>query len=273
MTESLTRFLKWLADEPKTVRVTWWIVLFVASFLSFFGVFFIIFHLTVIELSLQQVLVCTAFIMVFTAAHELGHLIGAKIAGVPSHGLYFLPFVGAVADIDKKEKPSVERWKDLFFSIDGPLLGLIILLPVLFLKIIDAYAVLTAVIVWIIVSIYNMLPIYPLDGGRITLDIIASFVKKQTCRKLSRFIGVLIHIILTGLTIWNLSWHLKLSWVWTLATVVLIWLSYLVFDCGKIATEDRVGKPMRKTLALASIFLYLAIISGYVVILFSLSRF
>jgi hypothetical protein len=270
--ESLTRFLKWLAAEPKASRAVWWILLFIASFLSFFGVFFISFRLTPIGLSLQQVLICTVLIIAFMAVHELGHLLGASLVGIPTRGLYFLPFLGAAADIDKKSAGAVDRWKDLLLSIAGPFFGLIVLLPILILKISNILPVSIAAMMWIAISIYNMLPIYPFDGGRIALDITTSFVGEQISYKLSRFMGALIYILLTGLIIWGLSWWLKLSWPWTLATVVLIWLSYLSFGKGKIADEDRTGKPMRKMFALVCILLYLVISGGYLAIFVFLLR-
>jgi lipoprotein NlpI/Zn-dependent protease len=97
--------------------------------------------------------------------HESGHVLAMKACGMRTSGMYFLPFLGAVA---VGKEPARTRGQEWFIAIAGPAFGLLSLLPLLaagwatgerewFL-----YAAFAALI-----NLFNLLPIGVLDGGRI----------------------------------------------------------------------------------------------------------
>ena len=270
--KGLERFLRWLAARPIFLKISLWLLLAGASFVSFAAVFYWLIFAWLPGSILKESLICAGLIMIFTVTHELGHLIGAKLTGVPTCGLYFLPLLGAAAIIDKKKKP-LSRWKDLFFSLAGPLLGLLIILPLVALNLTNFRPILTSLIIWISISLYNLFPIYPFDGGRVVLDILASFLKERMLFKISRILGIFLQLLITGLLIWAFFSIRPVSFWLAFLAVSSLWLPYLLIGKGRIVVEDRIGKPMRKPIVFAMSLFYLAIFGGYLVIFLSIWKF
>ncbi len=97
--------------------------------------------------------------------HELGHYAAARKAQIPTSVPIFLPFMGAV--IFLKAMPKNAK-VEAIFALAGPfggLLATVILLPI---AIYGNFASLQlAIIISAFVHIFNMVPMLPLDGGRI----------------------------------------------------------------------------------------------------------
>jgi Zn-dependent protease len=97
--------------------------------------------------------------------HESGHVLAMKACGIKTSGMYFLPFLGAVAVAKEQARTRGQEW---LIAIAGPGFGLLSLLPLLGIAIAtgDAqwvgYAAIAAFI-----NLFNLLPIGILDGGRI----------------------------------------------------------------------------------------------------------
>jgi len=105
----------------------------------------------------------TAFFIVYL--HELGHIFAAKWYNIPTNKVY-LNFFGGLADID------ISKIKDnkhtLIISVAGPLVNLAVLLFLVAISTIYSSAFIQSLIAFnIIMLVFNLLPIYPLDGGRI----------------------------------------------------------------------------------------------------------
>jgi Zn-dependent protease len=98
--------------------------------------------------------------------HEMGHMAVMKFLGIKTGAPVFIPFVGAV--ISMKELPK-NAWVESLVGIGGPLLGTAGAAACLIV------AVTTGSELWyalastgFMINLFNMLPISPLDGGRIT---------------------------------------------------------------------------------------------------------
>ena len=97
--------------------------------------------------------------------HELGHAIVLKREGIPAGAPVFIPFLGAF--IAMRGLPR-DAYVEAKVGIGGPILGSI-----------GAWAVLAAGIVWnqpmlvalghtgALINLFNLIPVSPLDGGRI----------------------------------------------------------------------------------------------------------
>jgi Zn-dependent protease len=122
---------------------------------------FIIF-LAVLYYFLNFSLFLSIGLTVLVFIHELGHIIALKILHKKIHGLYFLPFFGAVV----VSKESFNNLNDYaFLKYFGPFIGTIgVSLFGLFYLILGDVRLLQLVFIGSIFNLINMIPITFLDG-------------------------------------------------------------------------------------------------------------
>jgi Zn-dependent protease len=97
--------------------------------------------------------------------HEMGHLFAAKKKGIPTTKAVFLPFVGAF--IALKEEPKTAK-DEAYLAYAGPLWGTLAFLPALPLYWMTKEPFWGLVItLGAMINLFNLMPIHPLDGGRI----------------------------------------------------------------------------------------------------------
>jgi tetratricopeptide (TPR) repeat protein/Zn-dependent protease len=121
-----------------------------------------------------------AFVVIFLGAlilHEGGHLAAMLLFGYRSPAVFFIPFFGALATARKNHASLTEKF---WISMAGPLPGLILGIAIAVFRnygLDDMTALarwygdarlwqLTSIIL-IVLNLFNLLPIYPLDGGQI----------------------------------------------------------------------------------------------------------
>lgn len=99
--------------------------------------------------------------------HEMGHVIALRMKGMKASAPVFIPFLGALIFA-----PSMGSKEDeAFVGYGGPLLGTIgalALLPIWALMPSHPPALMTLSFVALFLNIFNMVPVRPFDGGRIT---------------------------------------------------------------------------------------------------------
>jgi len=104
-------------------------------------------------------------IMVQLFVHEYGHVHAMRRTGMKVRGMYFVPFLGALA---VTEDAFSSRRQQAYVALNGPVWGsLLALVPAgLWLATRDpAWATIAA---WYaLINLFNLLPIAPLDGGRV----------------------------------------------------------------------------------------------------------
>ena len=146
-----------------------------------------------------------AIMIGFAILHELGHLFMGLLLGLKPEKIDLIPmglavsFKVNISDFNKKKKRgNVEVLKEIFIAIAGPVVNLIILiLALIFIK--DEMLKKLIVYANLLIFMFNLLPIYPLDGGRILNGILHIFVGKREAMKLSYNISMIITIIVTAI--------------------------------------------------------------------------
>lgn len=109
-----------------------------------------------------------ALLMLIIAEHEYGHIWAMYKSGILAQGFFFIPFFGG-GTVEKKEMERFPRREDeAFIALMGPAWGLLLAflfyLPAVFTgwPFLYVCAGMTA-----LVNLANLLPINPLDGGRV----------------------------------------------------------------------------------------------------------
>lgn len=128
----------------------------------------IFFQLGFFEGGLHSVLMLILVLLV----HETGHLVGMRLFGYKNVQMFFIPFFGAAVS---GESRNVATYKKAFISLLGPLPGIIIGCVLMFMY--AAYGRvehLNTAGMFLIINCFNLLPFFPLDGGRFLYLVIFS---------------------------------------------------------------------------------------------------
>ncbi|MCG2694053.1 hypothetical protein L6259_02150 [Candidatus Parcubacteria bacterium] len=133
---------------------------------------FILFFLS-IEYLLKSGWQLALLVSLSLAAHEYSHVLAMKIHKIPVKGVIFIPFLGAVA-IGGGDKLWT-RWQECFIALAGPVMGYLTALPLWFIwKATENSLYIYAMALAIFVNLFNMLPMSPLDGGRVVKSLLMS---------------------------------------------------------------------------------------------------
>jgi len=130
------------------------ILLLVVSLVTFYVLFGFIFSWAFVPMLAVALLL-----------HEYGHYLAMRYCGYGNTQIFFLPLLGAVT-IGQKSNPTVGQ--ELLIFLAGPVPGIILGLGLLFTPWVDTWPwVREFALVCFIVNFINLLPLVPLDGGRV----------------------------------------------------------------------------------------------------------
>ena len=169
-----------------------------------------------------------ALLFVCVTLHELGHSLVAKVFGIPVRQIVLLP-LGGIAEITKNpEKPLHE----LLIAVAGPLVnGVIAILLLAALGFSAAPQMLTGhgmlpgemsntpslttLLSWLLMAnvslaLFNLVPAFPLDGGRVFRALMAMFIGYPRATRLASVTGQFIAIILGVYAVLNSQFLLAL---------------------------------------------------------------
>ena len=119
-----------------------------------------------------------AMIMLFALIHELGHLLAGLLMGMKPEKIELMPFGVSISfkikveEYNKKiKKGNMLEIKKILVALAGPLTNFIIIIITSNINI-DLFKALIIIYTNFLIMIFNLLPIYPLDGGRILKGIL-----------------------------------------------------------------------------------------------------
>jgi len=144
---------------------------------SYFGVPLGIHWTTLLSLSILALFSPFSFFILFgtfffVIFHEYGHVLAGKVFGVPTKDVTLYP-LGGVASMQLSLCNSSK--KEFFIAIAGPLVN--IFFALLFFPLIEIYFFLVCFVINLSLALFNLLPIFPMDGGRIFRSFIRLFIK------------------------------------------------------------------------------------------------
>jgi len=164
--------------------------------------------------------------LVCVILHEFGHFLMANFLGYKLNKITFLPFG---VSISGKENVFYKPSHEILIAISGPLVNLILLVIclALFWLFPIVYSVLENFYFSnLITFIFNFLPVYPLDGGRVLYAYIKRKKPINKAYKLIKIIGVIFSALLFILFI--ISSFFKINF--TLGVTSIFLISGLFFE-------------------------------------------
>ncbi len=141
----------------------------------------------------------TGLVMAFLLAiclHECAHILTAKAVGLNVESLYVLPF-GCAAEISGYGNANAAR--EIITAASGPAVNIMTACALTLLPkdALDTYVML---FIWVNVMLaaINMLPVLPLDGGRIMMAALKAIINERTAWKALNWGGVAVGLGMCG---------------------------------------------------------------------------
>ncbi len=159
-----------------------------------------------------------AILMLFAIIHELGHLLAGILLKLKPKKLTIMPF-GFSIIFEEYGTIKKTNLKKLLIAAAGPSINLGIAI-ILFL--LNKTGTENLIYANLLIAIFNLLPIYPLDGGRILKSILRMKLEKRKTEQILHYITNITLILLTVLSsfiillIKNILLILVLAYLWSL---------------------------------------------------------
>ena len=172
-------------------------------------------------------------IIVFAMIHELGHLIAGLAMGMRPEKMELKPYGVSISfkltpkDYNQKIiKGNLLEVKKIFVALAGPLTNLLIIFIAINVKI-DLFSNLMIIYANLLLILFNLLPIYPVDGGRILKGILHIFFGKRNSEKYMNIFSFFVLILVTFVASIGVYYMENIS---IFFITIFLWMLYLKED-------------------------------------------
>lgn len=147
-----------------------------------------------------------AMIMIFAIIHEIGHLLAGILMGMKPEKIELMPFGLSISfniktkDYNKKiKKANLLEIKKIIVALAGPITNFLI---ILFVCNLNLEPITSIIIIYtnILIMTFNLLPIYPLDGGRILKGVLHIYFKRRKVEQYINTISIITTMIITAIS-------------------------------------------------------------------------
>lgn len=189
-----------------------------------------------------------AVIMLFAILHELGHLLAGILLGMKVEKMELIPMGLSVSfklspeDYNKKiGKGNQLTIKKILVALAGPITNIAITLIMMGMEFSMGIKLL---IIYsnILIALFNLLPIYPLDGGRIVKGILHLILGRQGANRYINDISMITAICLTAIASIAVVYFKNIAIV-----LIILYLWYLVLkENKKYKQQERIYQMIKK---------------------------
>ena len=132
-------------------------------------------------------------LMLFCIFHEIGHILVGLILKMKPERLEIMPFGLAISFYTNFNTTKI---KEIFVALAGPIVSLILVIMSRYIQF-KFITIQEAIYSNILILLFNLIPIYPLDGGRIIKGILHIKLGEEFAEELVEKISKITLIILT----------------------------------------------------------------------------
>ncbi len=163
-----------------------------------------------------------ALLMLFAFCHEMGHLLCGIFMGLKPKSLKIMP-MGLSIEFEIYSKNIKEKLqiKKIWIALAGPITNIMIMIiTMIFGKNIESILYQEIIYSNLLIAIFNLLPIYPLDGGRILKEVIHIIKGRKKAIELTNYISNISMIVLTFVSSIAIYYYKNLA---ILFIIVYLW--------------------------------------------------
>lgn len=187
-----------------------------------------------------------SLVMIFALIHELAHLICGVVLGFKPETLRIMPlgfaveFKTDVADYNKKIlRSNILSVKKIIIALSGPVTNLLIVIFGVIFNISN-----NIIYSNLLIFIFNLIPIYPLDGARILKNMLKILCGHKKAYKYMNLISNLFFIILTMISSILILIYKNIS---ILLIIIVLW-NMVYKENRKYFTYNKIYKIIDKAL-------------------------
>jgi Zn-dependent protease len=151
-------------------------------------------------------LLLLAALFAFVVLHEYGHALMARSFGIATRDVTLYP-IGGVARLERmSEKP----WEEFWIAIAGPLVNFVSAGALAFVMFLAPLHGLAGELVQylfgmnIVLFVFNLLPAFPMDGGRVLRALLAVPLDRLTATRVAVYVSVAVALVMGAAGVWFL---------------------------------------------------------------------
>lgn len=185
-----------------------------------------------------------ALIMIFALIHELAHLICGVLLGFKPDTLKIMPF-GFCIEFEtnlqdyniKIAKSNILTIKKILIALAGPLINFLIVIVGIVFNI-DKNIIFSN----LLIVLFNLIPIYPLDGGRILKNLFKLLVGNKKANRYINTTSNIFMIILTMLSSILILFYKNIS---IFLLIIMLWV-LVIKENKRYNTYNKIYKAIDK---------------------------